>query len=267
VRIADNYDHFLFDLDGCVYLGDHAIPAAPPTIAELRRLDKKLLFLTNAPYLSRESFAAKLRGMEIEATAGDILSSSWAVAQYIAQHYIVDGKTAFVVGSDEFKQDVRDAGLRVVEDEEAKHADFVVVGGYFGFCYKDILLANFAIRNGAAFYTSNRDATFPTPEGLWPGTGVAVAAIECASGQTAISTGKPEPPMIEVARAILGPGRTIIVGDRLDSDIEGGKRAGIATALVLSGVTTLDILETSPWKPDYVLEHVGGLLEVLSSGF
>lgn len=260
MRIADLYDHFLFDLDGCLYLGENVIPAAPPTVAELRRLGKRLLFLTNAPYLSRDNFAAKLRRMEIDAEAEDILSSSWAVAQYISQHHDVDGRTAFVVGSEEFKQDVRDAGLRVVEDEEARRADFVVVGGYFGFCYKDILLANFAIRNGAAFYTSNRDATFPTPEGLWPGTGAAVAAIECASGQTAISTGKPEPPMIEVARAMLGPGRVIMIGDRLDSDIEGGKRAGIATALVLSGVTTRGQLSVSDLKPDYVLDDVGGLL-------
>lgn len=261
MRIADDYDHFLVDLDGCVYLGDHVIPAAPPTIAELRRLGKKLLFLTNAPYLSRESFAAKLRRMEIEVRAEEIVSSSWAVAQYVAQHHDADGKTALVVGSEEFKQDVRDVGLRVVEDEEAKHADFVLIGGYFGFCYKDILLANLAIRNGAAFYTSNRDATFPTPEGLWPGTGAAVAAIECASGQTAVSTGKPEPPMIEVARTTLGPGRVLIVGDRLDSDIEGGKRAGIDTALVLTGVTTREMLPGSPWVPEYVLEDLGGLLQ------
>ncbi len=260
MRIADLYDHFLLDLDGCVYLGDRVIPSAPGTIAELRRMGRRLLFLTNAPYLSRESFAAKLRRLGIEAREGDILSSSWAVAQYIAQHHDVAGKTAFAVGSEEFKQDVRDAGLEVVEGEAAKRADFVVVGGYFDFNYRDIMLANFAIRNGARFYASNLDATFPTPEGLWPGTGAVVAAIEVASGQRAISTGKPEPPMIEVARAMLGPGRVLIVGDRLDSDVEGGKRAGIATALVLTGVTTRDMLGGSPWVPDYVLEDVGGLL-------
>lgn len=258
--IADLYDHFLFDLDGCIYLGDTVIPAAPETLAELRRLGKKMRFLTNAPYFSRGNFAAKLRRMGIEAQEEEIVSSSWAVAQYIARHHDVNGKTAFVVGSEEFKQDVWDAGLRVVEGDEAKRADFVVIGGYFGFNYRDIMLSNFAIRGGAAFYTSNRDATFPTPEGLWPGTGAAVAAIECASGQTAISTGKPEPPMIEVARAALGPGRVLMIGDRLDSDVEGGSRAGIPTALVLTGVTTRDMLPGSPWIPDYVLEDVGGLL-------
>lgn len=262
--IADQYDHFLFDLDGCVYLGDRVIPAAPPTVAELRRMGKGILFLTNAPYLSRENFAAKLRKMGIDARAEDILSSSWAVAQYIAQHHEIAGKTAFVVGSEDFKNDVREAGLTVVEGDEAKHADFVVIGGYFGFNYRDMLIANFAIRNGAHFYTSNRDATFPTPEGLWPGTGAAVAAIECASGKTAISTGKPEPPMIEVARSMLGPGRMLIVGDRLDSDIEGGKRAGIATALVMSGVTTPEELAASHLKPDHVLDDVGGLLHHVS---
>jgi phosphoglycolate/pyridoxal phosphate phosphatase family enzyme len=260
MRIADLYDHFLFDLDGCVYLGDEVVLSAPETLAELRRMGKGILFLTNAPYISRDAYATKLRGMGIEARADEILSSSWATAEYVRQHHDVRGKSVLVVGSESFKEEMAAVGLRVVEGDDATRADFVVVGGYMEFSYMDIVLANFAIRNGARFYTSNRDVTFPTPRGLMPGTGAILASLEAASGQTAITIGKPEPPMIEVARALLGEGRMVMVGDRLDTDIAGGKRAGIAAALVLTGVSCREDLGESPWTPDYVLESIGGLL-------
>ena len=261
MRIADIYDHFLFDLDGCVYLGDQVIPAAPSTIGKLRRLGKGILFLTNAPYSSREAYAAKLRRMGIAAEAGDVLSSSWTLARYLQQQHHLGGKTAFVVGTESFKEEVRAVGLRVVDGEEAKRADFVLVGGHFGFNYWEIVLASFALRSGAQFYATNRDAAFPTPEGLMPGTGAILASLEVASGRTAISVGKPEPPMIQMACSLLGPGRMLMVGDRLDSDVAGGKRAGVATALVLTGVTARDDLDGAEWVPDYVLEDVGGLLD------
>jgi phosphoglycolate/pyridoxal phosphate phosphatase family enzyme len=261
MRIADLYDHFLFDLDGCVYLGDEVILSAPETLAELRRMGKGVLFLTNAPYISRDDYAAKLRGMGIQARPDEILSSSWATAEYIREHHDVRGKSVFVVGSESFKGEMRAAGLRVAEGEDAARADFVVVGGYMDFCYMDIVLANFAIRNGALFYASNRDATFPTPRGVMPGTGAILASLEVASGQAAIPIGKPELPMIEVARALLGEGRMLMVGDRLDTDIAGGKRAGIGTALVLTGISCREDLAGTPWTPDHVLDSVGGLIE------
>ena len=168
--------------------------------------------------------------------------------------------SVFVVGSAGLKEEMRSAGLRVLEGLDGRTADFVVVGGHNDFDYNEMMVATFALQAGALFFTTNRDATFPTPEGVVPATGAVLAGIEVASGQKAISIGKPEPGMIEVARSLLGPGRMVMVGDRLDSDIEGGKRAGIATALVLTGVTTREMLPTSPWVPDYVLEDVGGLL-------
>lgn len=265
MRIADLFDHFLFDLDGCVYLGDQAIPSAPGTLAELRRLGKGVLFLTNAPYSSRESYAAKLRGLGIEARAEEILSSSYATATYIREHHQVAGKTAFVVGSESFKEEIREAGLRVVEGDEATRADFVVVGGHLDFDYREMVLANLALHNGALFYATNRDSTYPMPQGPMPGTGAIVAALEVASGRMAIAVGKPEPPMLEVARRLLGSGPMVMVGDRLDSDIAGGVRAGISTVLVLTGVTTRQELQGAAWQPDYVLEDVGGLLSARES--
>lgn len=260
MSIADHFDHFLFDLDGCLYLRDQVIPAAPPTLSELRRRGKRILFLTNDPRSLREGYAAKLRGMGIEAQLHEILSCGWATARYLQQHHSLEGKTAFVVGSAGLKEEMRAVGLRVVEDLEALRADFVVVGGHSDFNYREMMLAGFALQNGAHFYATNRDASFPTPEGPVPATGAVLAGIEVASGGTAISIGKPEPGMIEVARAVLGPGRMIMVGDRLDSDIAGGKRAGIAAALVLTGVTSREEALRSEWVSDYLLEDVGGLL-------
>jgi len=260
VKIADIFDHFLFDLDGCLYLRDQVIPAAPATLTELRRLGKKILFVTNDPRSTRDYYADKLCRMGIEAQTDEILSCGWATAKYLQERHEISGKTVFVVGSDGLKDEMRSVGLRVVEGGDAGAADFVVVGGHDRFDYQEMKLATFAIRNGALFFTTNRDATFPTPEGPVPATGACLAGIEVASGRRAISIGKPEPGMFEVARSMLGPGRMVMVGDRLDSDIEGGKRAGIGTVLVLTGVTTREEAIQSPWKPDIIVEDVGCLL-------
>lgn len=260
MAIVDLFDHFLFDLDGCLYLRDQVIPAAPPTLAELRRRGKRILFMTNDPRSSRDYYAEKLCRMGIEALSEEILSCGWATARYLQEHHDLGGKTVFVVGSEGLKDEMRSVGLRVVEGDEAKRASFVVVGGHGDFNYLEMMLASFALRNGALFYTTNRDATFPTPEGPVPATGACLAGIEAASGLRAVSIGKPEPQMIEVARSVLGPGRMVMVGDRLDSDVEGGKRAGIGTVLVLTGVTTLEEAAQSGWKPDFIVDDVGGLL-------
>jgi glycerol-1-phosphatase len=260
MSIADSFDHFLFDLDGCLYLRDHVIPTAPPTLAELRRREKRILFVTNDPRSLRDEYAEKLCRMGIEARTEEILSCGWATAQYLRQHHVLQDKSVFVVGSQGLKDEMTAVGLRAVDGREAVHADFLVVGGHSDFNYTEMMLASFAIGNGAHFYTTNRDATFPTPDGVVPATGAVLAGIEVSSGQTAISVGKPEPGMIEVARSLLGPGRMIMVGDRLDSDIAGGSRAGIGTALVLTGVTTRREGERSEWPPDYIMEDVSGLL-------
>lgn len=263
MSIIDLFDHFLFDLDGCLYLRDQVIPAAPPTLADLRRRGKGVLFLTNDPRSPRGDYATKLQRMGIESREDEILSCGWATAVYLQEHHQpLEGKSIYVVGSEGLKREMRSVGLRVVDTiEDARKVDFVVVGGHNDFNYRELMLASFALQNGAHFYTTNRDATFPTPEGVVPATGAILAAIEVSSGRKAVSVGKPEPGMIEVARTLLGPGRMIMVGDRLDSDIAGGRGAGIATALVLTGVTSREEAAHSEWAPDYVLRDVGGLLE------
>jgi len=157
-----------------------------------------------------------------------------------------------------------------VAGEEAKKADFVIIGGYPGFHYQEIKISSLAIRNGAYFYATSRDPYIPTDEGLVPATGSMLASIEVASGQKAIVGGKPEPIIFEVAitRRHLHPKeRLAVIGDRLDSDIIGGKNAGITTILVLSGSTKEGDLHSSDLIPDYLIHDLTGLLSEIDTAW
>jgi HAD superfamily hydrolase (TIGR01450 family) len=233
VRLADRFDAFFIDLDGVVYVGEEALPGAVDAIAQLRADGKRILFLTNDPRGARRDYAAKLDRLGIPATEDDVLTSAAATAVYLARHEDVEGRTAYVIGTEALKDEIRGVGLRVLEGEEVDDPDFVVVGGHGGFDYWELKLATQAILRGARLYACGRDATFPMPDGPWPATGAIVAAIETATGTTAIAVGKPEPAMFEAARAIVAPiQRIAVVGDNPASDIEGGRTAGLATILV-----------------------------------
>jgi glycerol-1-phosphatase len=233
MRLADRFDAFFVDLDGVVYVGADALPGAPEAIARLRADGKRILFLTNDPRGARSEYAAKLEGLGIPATEDDVLTAAWATAVFIARHEDVERAAAYVIGTDALKDELRGVGLRVVDADDALHADVVVVGGHGGFDYWELKAASQAVRSGARLYACGRDATFPMPDGPWPATGAIVAAVETASGTTAVAVGKPEPAMFEAARAVTGPvERIAMVGDNPASDIEGGRRAGLSTILV-----------------------------------
>jgi len=258
--LLDAFDGFLIDLDGVIYVGDRLVPGADTAVRTLRARDKGLVFLTNDPRSSREHYAAKLRRLGIDAEASDVLTSGAATAEYIRRYERTDNRSAFVVGSEAFKSEVRSVGLTVIEGEEGRFADLVVVGGHDGFGFAELRVASQAVMRGAAFYGAGRDGSFPMPDGPWPATGAILAAVETASGRRAHVIGKPEPEMFGVAQELLpGRERFVVVGDRLDSDIAGGRRAGLATVLVLSGSTTeLEAAEAVP-APDFVIGSVGDL--------
>jgi HAD superfamily hydrolase (TIGR01457 family) len=265
-RLVDLFDHFLIDLDGVVYIGNKPTAGAGETIEALRKLGKSMIFLTNDPRSSSREYAEKLNGMGIPVSPEDIITSGMAVAYYIKEHYKLNGKKAYVVGSKSLKEEIKGIGLRLSQGEEAKGADFVIVGGHPEFNYEEMKLAALAIRNGAYFFATNRDPVFPTQEGLVPATGAILASIEVASGKKATTVGKPEPVMFEVAKKFLpSQERIAIIGDRLDTDIVGGKRAGITTILVLSGSTKQDELSKSEIIPDYVIDNLRDLLKEQAS--
>ena len=160
------------------------------------------------------------------------------------QHLLAEtrhGMTAFVIGTEAMVNHVADAGLKVMNNTDlATRVDLVVVSGTEQVGYAEIRTAALALRRGADFIATSRDPTYPMPDGLWPGTGALLAAIEAASGREAAIVGKPEPQLFLTALERLGAGRTLVVGDRIDSDIEAAKRAGLDAALVLTGEATAD---------------------------
>src|SRR5947208_1722213 len=230
MAIADDFDGFLIDLDGVVYVGDHLVSGSDVAIHELRTRGKRVLFLTNDPRSSRDDYAAKLRRLGIEAEPAAILTSGAATSRYVAGHEQTSDRSAFVIGSEALKSEVRATGFAVTEGEKGGNADVVVVGGHDRFDYTELRIASHALRQGAAFYAAGRDASFPMPDGPWPATGAILAAVETASGRSAHVIGKPEPEMFRVAVEMLeGTRLIVVVGDRLDSDVAGGHRAGLAT--------------------------------------
>ena len=170
--------------------------------------------------------------------------------------------SAFVVGSQALIDHVADAGLRIVNRTPfATRADVVVVGAHEDFDYDELRIATQAVLRGAELVGATRDRTFPMPDGPWPASGAVLAAIEAATGRTAdLVVGKPEPAMYEAARDRLGPGRMLAVGDLLDVDVAGARRAGLDSALVLTGGTTREAADAADPQPTHVADSLAALV-------
>jgi len=263
MKLADLFDCLLLDLDGVVYVGGSPTPGAGETIRRLRGEGKTVIFVTNDPKRTAAGYSEKLRGLGVETAPEDVITSGMALAYHIkSTHGDVNGLKAYVVGSKSLKEEIALTGLKVVEGEEAKHADFVIVGGHPDFHYDEMKIATLAIRNGAHFFATNRDPFYPSSEGLIPATGAILACIEVASGKTAVTVGKPESIMFEVALAEhlhKDRKRLAMIGDRLDTDITGGRKAGIVTILTLTGSTKREDIDASDVKPDYVINDLRDL--------
>lgn len=258
------YDGFIVDLDGVVWRMGEPIQGAVEAIAAVRSRGLKVLFLTNEPRNSRFAIAARLTELGILATADDVMTSAAAIARVVGSLQGLGDRRAFVVGPRPLHDEVREAGFELMSDEEAARAEVVVVGGHEGFDYGELRAAMAAIQNGAGLFATGRDSVFPTPTGLWPGTGAILAAVETASGVPAVVIGKPEPVIFEMAReALHGCERVAAVGDHLIADIAGAKRAGLDAILVLTGTTQRDEVQRAPIPPDLVLESLAELPEAI----
>jgi HAD superfamily hydrolase (TIGR01450 family) len=237
--LVSGYDQLIIDLDGCVWVGDEPTPGAVAAIDALREAGKRVVFVTNDPRRSGEEYVRKLWGLGVRASLADVVTVGGAMQHLLAETR--HGKTAFVIGTDAMHRHVADAGLKLMNGTDlASRAELVVVAGTDRFEYADLRNASLALRRGADFLATSRDATYPMPDGLWPGTGSILAAVEYASGRTAAIVGKPEPQLFLTALDRLGEGRTLVVGDRLDTDIAAAARAQLDAALVLTGGTTAE---------------------------
>jgi glycerol-1-phosphatase len=253
------YDNLLLDLDGCVWVGDEALPGAAEAVAALRDEGKSILFLTNDVRHPPEGFVRKLWKLGVQASLDEVLSVGSAVQFWLAERY---SGTAFVVGAQALVDHVADAGLRVVNNTRfASRAEVVVVAGHDDLVFEELKIAAQAVMRGAELIGATRDANFPMPDGPWPGTGAVLAAIEVASGrQAAYVVGKPEGVMYAAALDRLGDGRTLGVGDRLDVDVLGARRAGLDSALVLTGATTRSQADAAQPQPTLVASSLGSLV-------
>jgi HAD superfamily hydrolase (TIGR01450 family) len=260
VALADQFDGFLVDLDGVVWIGREIVPGAAETLAHLLADGVEIVFVTNNSVKSPSAYAARLRDAGIDTTEDRVLTGGVATARLAAEE-VGPGGTAFVIGSPGFKETVTATGLRLLDGEAAESADVVVVSAHREFDYDELFTATRALQGGAALFGTSRDPTLPMPGGPWPGTGATLAAVETAAGKRAVTGGKPESHLFDQARALIpAASRIAMVGDRIASDIVGGQRAGLATVLVLTGACTRADAETADPPPDHVVDDLTGLL-------
>ena len=256
--LAEGYDSLLFDLDGVLFRGDEAVPGARETLQALRARGFRLVFLTNNSSRTPEQVAGKLGGFGIRADPAEVVTSAQATAELLAAR---GGGSVFAIGGDGVVQALTGQGLRLVNGDEPE-ADVVVVGIDEGFTYAKLRTACVLIRGGAGFVATNADVTYPAPGGIvWPGAGSLVAAVAAATGREAEVVGKPFAPLFEAALRRAGGVRPLVVGDRLDTDIEGANRLGWDSLLVLSGVSTAADLDGSEVRPTHVAPDVTALLD------
>ena len=238
--LAARYDHVLLDLDGCVYVGDQPTPRAIEAITALRAAGKGVAFITNDARHAGEDYVRKLWRLGFRASLEEVVTVGGALQHVLAE--AESWRTAYVVGAAAIHRHVDEAGVLIVNGRDVPGADVVVVAAHDDLHYDELRDAVQAVFDGAALVCTGRDKTFPMPDGPWPGTGAIVAAVEVATGAVALNVGKPtaQPFLTALDRLGVDPAdaRVLVVGDRLDSDLEGALAAGLDGAIVLSGVTT-----------------------------
>jgi HAD superfamily hydrolase (TIGR01450 family) len=242
------------DLDGVVYLGDRAVPGAGPALREIEGRGYRLLFATNAPIRTPEAVAAHMtRLIDYSVAPSQVLTSAMTAAEVLSPR----DAPVLVVGEGGLGLTLKRAGFPLTVRPE--HARAVVVGLDRRLTYEHLRVAVQALLRGVRFVACNRDPTYPTESGLWPGGGAILAALETASGRTAEVVGKPYPAMRAAVLRRLGPGPTWLVGDRPETDLALGRGEGWITVLVLSGVVADPGTVPPELRPDLVLDSIADL--------
>jgi glycerol 3-phosphatase-2 len=257
--LAARYDQFILDLDGCVWVGGEPTPGVVEALEELRAAAKPFAFATNNAFESGEDLVAQLWKIGVRASLDDVVTVGGAMQFRLAEQHT--GRTAFVIGSPPMLRHVADAGLKVLNATDlASRAEVVVVAGTTELVYADLRNAIQAVLRGADLLATARDPTYPQPDGLWPGTGAILAAVEYATGHTAEIVGKPEPQLFLTALDRLGEGSTLVIGDRVGSDLAAAAAAGLDAALVRSDSSDHDDLDGFEPQPVAIGETLAGLL-------
>jgi len=255
------YDVALLDLDGVVYTGSAAVPRAPEALREAASRGMRHAFVTNNASRTPAAIAAQLSRLGVPAAASDVVTSGHAAARLLARR-LPPGARVLVVGGNGLRVALRERGLRPVS-AAAERPAAVVQGFSPDLSYALLAEGALAVACGALFVATNADVTLPTARGAEMGNGALVQAIVAATGQRPVVAGKPESPLHAEAVERTGAKRPLVVGDRLDTDIEGAVRAGADSLLVLTGVSSpADVVLAAPrQRPAYLAADLAGLLE------
>ena len=258
--IVEAHDLVMFDLDGVVYVGDTVVDGAAEHIDRVREAGCHVAFVTNNASRTPDKVAAKLEGLGVAAAAGDVVTSAQAAARVLADDH-GEGAKVLLLGGEGLQVALVEAGLVPVDDPAGAVA---VVSGYGpDVRWRDIMRVSTLVRDGLPYVASNTDMTIPTPYGLAPGHGVLVRTIAGFAGVQPVVAGKPEKPLMEETVRRVGGDRPIMVGDRLDTDIEGAHAIDVPSLLVLTGVSWLDdlVAATPELRPTYISPTLEGLFE------
>lgn len=255
------YDVALLDLDGVVYLGGVAIPGAAQALRKANAAGMRLAYVTNNAFRTPAAIAALLTSFGVSAGPQDVVTSAQAAARLLAER-LPAGAPVLVIGGSGLRMAVRERGLRPVST--AADQPRAVVQGYApDISYSMLAEGGLAVAAGALFFASNGDVTLPSHRGRQPGNGSLIQVVATATGVQPVVAGKPEPPLHRESVLRTGARHPLVVGDRLDTDIEGAHRVGADSLLVLTGVTgpAEAVLAPPSQRPTYLAEDLAGLLE------
>ena len=250
-------------MDGVLWRDNTPIGNLSDIFARIRELGLKVALATNNATKTVDEYLEKLSGFGVRLEPWQIITSALATTDRLAKQFPNRGPV-FVIGGNGIQRALEECGFTPIIDPDDETTPVAVVGGIDRFVtYGKLRRATLLIRGGVPFYGTNPDKTFPTPQGLVPGAGAILAAIEAATDVKPVILGKPEPAMMYMALERLGvtPEETLVVGDRLETDIVAGQAAGCKTALVLSGVTTRQQAEAWQPAPDFIAYDLSTLHE------
>ncbi len=236
----------ILDLDGTVYLGKQVVPDAPGFISRFQQAGGRCLFATNRANRTPERIRDQLNSYGIACTADDVLTSSQATVQYLKHGSV------FFIGEEGLQRELENAGMKITDTSP----DYVIVSFDRTVTYEKIKKACRLIDAGAKFIATNPDKALRTEEGIVPGTGAIVAAITTGCGREPLVIGKPERLIMDMSLERLGMtcDEVIVIGDGIATDIPAGKKAGMRTVLLLTGVTRREEISASPDQPTWVAE-------------
>ncbi|MGN6576131.1 MAG: HAD-IIA family hydrolase [Nocardioides sp.] len=255
----ESYDVAMLDLDGVVYIGPEAVPGAPEHLAHAAAAGMRLAYVTNNAARPPSVVAAHLRELGIEAVADDVVTSAQAAARLLVER-CPSGSPVFVIGGAGLFEALNEQGLRPVQSWD--EGPVAVVSGFSrDLTWGTVIDGALLVRDGLPWVASNTDMSVPTQHGSGPGNGVLVETVASFSGRTPVVAGKPQATLFEETLQRVGGTRPLVVGDRLDTDIEGAVNAGYDSLLVMTGVTGLEELVAAPEKlrPTYVSADLAGL--------